>query len=389
MPVSNRFSIGVDIRVLVLGKRTGVEEYVLNLLPRMIAKHPEAEFKLFYNGLRKQKLDFPWLHLPNVKMCEYSIPNRFALFPLNAFAGFPKLDKLIGGCDVFWSPHIFCAAISPNVRHAVTVHDLAFERHPEFFSKGKLWWHKYLMRPRKMLKKSAHIIASSESTKSDIGHIYCIPPEKISAVPLGVGTDFHPIERKEPALEKIRSKYGLPARFVLFFGTIEPRKNIAGLIKAFEMLKQGTGGDFHDLNLVIAGARGWMYEEVFRAARKSPFAGAIRFAGFVDEEDKPALYNLADIFVYPSFFEGFGFPPLEAMACGVPVITSNRSSLPEVTGDAALLIDPFRPAEISEAMRVTLTDFRTREDFVRRGLEKAKEFSWDLCAERTFSILVK
>src|SRR3989338_2593793 len=328
--------IGVDTRVLVLGKRTGVEEYLLNILPRMIAFHPETTFRLFYNAFRKptfQNLDISKYH--NVEIYSLPIPNR-PLFALNALANWPKIDKLMGSCDVFWSPHILNVALSGHVRHVVTVHDLAFERYSEFFSKEKLWWHKYLMTPKKQLQYANHVLAVSQSTKSDLEHLYKIPSEKITVTPLGVGDEFKPIPKTDDTLKAVRKKYNLPEYFMLYFGTIEPRKNILGLIQAFEIFKSHQLPDASH-RLVIAGSKGWLYHEVFEAARRSPYARDIRFAGFIDTQDKPALYSLADVFVYPSFFEGFGLPVLEAMACGVPIITANRSSLPEVAGDAAIL----------------------------------------------------
>ena len=380
-------TIGIDLRVLVLGKRTGVEEYLLNVLPRMIAGNPEITFRLFYNAFRKpkfQNLDIS--KYPNVEICSRSIPNR-PLFALNALFNWPKIDKLMGGCDMFWSPHILNVALSSNVRHVITVHDLAFERYPEFFSKEKLWWHKYLMAPKRRLRHAHHILTVSQSTKSDLEHLYKIPGEKITVTPLGVGSEFMLMAKIDTRLAAVQKKYHLPEHFILYFGTIEPRKNITGLIQAFEILKsyklQATS-----YKLVIAGSRGWLYEEIFDAARRSPHARDIHFTGFIENEDKPALYNLADVFVYPSFFEGFGLPVLEAMACGVPVITANRSSLPEVAGGAALLVDPYRTEELSTALENVLGDEALRNALSEKGSMRTKTFSWDYCADASMSALL-
>ncbi len=376
--------IGIDIRVLVLGRRTGVEEYLLNLLPRMIEKNPEITFRLFYNAWHKQKLDYPWLDSPNVELHERSIPNR-PMFAAHALFDWPKVDKLIGGCDVFWSPHMVNVALSKNIRHVITVHDLAFERYPEFFNKEKLWWHKYLMTPRHQLSGAHHLISVSHSTARDLQNFYSIPKERVSVVYPGVSSAYKPMQYPDTVLYPCRDKYGLPEHFILYFGTIEPRKNLIGLIRAFEILKKR---DNIKAKLVIAGTKGWLYGGILKAAETSPFVDDILFTGFIADEDKPALYNLADIFVYPSFFEGFGFPPLEAMACGIPVITSNRASLPEVCGDAAILVDPYRPAEIAEATPTLFNNPQAREILVRRGVERAKMFSWDACAEKTMRILL-
>lgn len=378
--------LGVDIRVLVLGRRTGIEEYLLNLLPRLIKQRPDITFRLFYNAWRKQPLVYGWLGEKNVELYASSIPNRL-LFAAQAFFGMPRIDKRIGGCDVFWSPHILNVALSPRVRHIITVHDLAFEHYPEFFSREKLWWHTHLMVPRTQLKKAHRILAVSQSTKKDLTRLYRISENKIEVICPGVDGEFRPLEESHQDIAAARKKYGLPEKFILFFGTIEPRKNVTGLIKAFEIFRANDTLKAISYKLVIAGTKGWLCGEIFESAKRSPLASDIIFTGFIAPEDKPALYNAADVFVYPSFFEGFGFPPLEAMACGTPVITSNRSSLPEVAGDAALLVDPYRSDEMADAFLTLLQDKEAGAALVKRGLERAKRFSWDACAEKTLSVL--
>jgi len=187
-----------------------------------------------------------------------------------------------------------------------------------------------------------------------------------------------------PKLTAVRKKYNLPDRFILYFGTIEPRKNIIGLIKAFELLKRKR-----PVNLVIAGAKGWLDKDIFKTANQSKQARDIFFTGFIEEVDKPYLYNLAELFVYPSFFEGFGFPPLEAMACGVPTIVSNVSSLPEVVGRGALMIDPYHIDELAWAMETVLTDNMLKEKLIEKGISQAKKFSWKKCARQTLKVLTR
>jgi len=376
--------IGIDIRVLVLGRRTGIEEYLLNLLPEIIRRNPEMTFRLFYNALRKQKLGYAWLDAPNVEVYSFPIPNRALLFPANALFNYPKADRLIGGCDVFWSPHIFNVALSHGVKHVITVHDLAFERHPDFFPTGKRWWHKYLMAPKRQLRSAHEVLAVSQSTKDDLKELYSIPEARIKVVYPGIGQEFKPLSKTGPGIAAVRKKYRLPGPFILYFGTIEPRKNIRALISAFELFKRQSKNSANTA-LVIAGDQGWLYREVFEAARRSPFHSHIMFTGFVDPEDKPALYNAAEVFVYPSFFEGFGFPPLEAMGCGIPVITANRSSLPEVAGDAAILVNPYRPEEIFLALEELQAFPDLRETMRQKGLARAAKFTWDSCAQETMA----
>jgi len=175
----------------------------------------------------------------------------------------------------------------------------------------------------------------------------------------------------------------IPEKFILYFGTIEPRKNLIGLIKAFELLKDKS------IKLVIAGTKGWLYQDIFKIASQSKRKKDIIFTGFVKEEDKPYLYNLAQSFVYPSFFEGFGFPPLEAMACGIPTIVSANSSLPEVVGDAALMVNPKNIDELAWAMEESLVNNQLRERLIKKGLTQAQKFSWQRCAQQTLKVLTE
>jgi glycosyltransferase involved in cell wall biosynthesis len=276
-------------------------------------------------------------------------------------------------------------------------YDLSFLRFPEFFSGSKRLWHGF-MSPKKQAQKADLIVAISESTKQDLVDFYGIEPRRIKVIYPGIDEKFKIIYNQE-ILSRVSRRYNLPEKFVLYFGTIEPRKNILGLIKAFENIKKEKNGkileidwqgfegfvrgrkekpfDYSRLKLVIAGTKGWLCDEVLRAAKNSEFKDDIVFTGFVAEEDKPYLYNLADVFVYPSFFEGFGLPPLEAMACGVPTVVSHKSSLPEVVGDSAIMIDPQNVDELSFAIKEILENQELNNYLRKRGVERAKRFNWD------------
>jgi len=398
-------AIGIDIRVLAKGKRTGVEDYTINLLSRILADKTN-KYQLFYNGFKKLKADHFWLKGKNIKIKKLRIPNRlFDLF-LKIFK-LPKIDKILGGVDVFFSPHFLITPLSKNAKRILVFYDLSFLRFPNFFPFSKRLWHKF-MSPQRQAQGADLIIAISESTKQDLVDFYKISPSKIKVIYPGIDEKFKPVERNDPKLMEVAEKYNLPARFVLYFGTIEPRKNILGLIKAFEEIKRSKGGrilnvnwlglegfvkkdhekfvDFSDLKLVIAGTRGWLYEEVFTTVKNSEFKEDIIFTGFIDEEDKPYLYNLASVFVYPSFFEGFGLPPLEAMACGVPTIVSHKSSLPEVVGKSAIMIDPQNLDELVFAIKEVLRD-RDFSDYLKNlGLSQARLFNWDKVASEFLKI---
>ncbi len=368
-------TIGIDIRVLAKGTRTGIEEYVLNLLPRLLELDKNIKYKLFYNAFHKIKLDYPWLSLPNVELCEFKIPNRL-FFASARYLGQPKIDKLLKGIDIYFNPHFFIAPISPECKKIITFHDLSFEHHPQLFSHRKILWQKFLMNTKQEARKADKIMADSFSTKEDLIKIYKVDPEKIEVVYLGVNKNLRPIKNRKQAQKTI-----------LYFGTIEPRKNLILLIKAFEALKKGDS--MTDLKLVIAGAKGWLYKDVFEKVENSRFRQDIIFTGVINDRDKPSLYNSASVFVYPSFFEGFGFPPLEAMACGVPTIVSNTSSLPEVVGNGAIMIDPYNVDELSFAIRRVLEDKDLRNDLIKKGFQQAKKFNWDKTAKQVLDIFYK
>lgn len=373
--------IGVDIRVLARGARTGVEEYTINLLSQLFPLDKSVNYKLFYNAYRRAELNYPWLALNNVCLRNYRIPNRF-LFIGARYFNKPKVDKMLGGVEAYFNPHFFVAPLSRNCRKVITFHDLSFEHHPNFFSKRKRLWQKFLMDTKKEAEKADKIIAVSSSTKDDLINLYGISHDKIEVIYSGVAERFKPANSEWQTANSVKKKYNLPDKFILYFGTIEPRKNIIGIIKAFELLKNDKS-----LKLVIAGTKGWLYGDIFKAAKNSKRSQDIFFTGFVEDKDKPGLYNLAELFVYPSFFEGFGFPPLEAMACGLPTIVSCNSSLPEIVGKAALMVDPANIDEIACAMGTVLTDSELRKRLIETGIKQAKKFSWQKCAEKTLAVL--
>ena len=370
--------IGVDLRVLARGTRTGVEEYTINLVSHLLGINPKIHYKLFYNAYRKVDLKYPWISFPNVELNNFKISNRF-FFVSSKYFNRPKIDDLLGRVDVYFNPHFFRSPLSSKCRKVITFHDLSFEHHPYFFSLRKRIWQKFLMDTRREVKEADKIIAVSESTKNDLINLYQVDSKKIKVIYSGVGEQFKQDNRN---IVETKKKYSLPKRFILYFGTIEPRKNLIGLIKAFELLKD------KDCKLVIAGAKGWLYRDIFKTANQSKRKKDIFFTGFVEELDKPSLYNASELFVYPSFFEGFGFPPLEAMACGIPTIVSSNSSLPEVVDDAALMIDPANIDELAWAINIILSDKELRKKLIHKGLNQAKKFSWRKCAQETLRVLL-
>jgi len=329
--------IGIDIRTLMDEKYSGVSEYSLKLVQEILQLDHVNRYQLFYNSAKDISGRMPEFNYSNVKIVKKNIPNKFLNYFLFKFFNWPKVDKILN-IDTFFMPHINFIAITPptppfsNRRikggSILTIHDLSFLRFPEFFSFRKNFWHK-MINVSKLINKFDKIIAVSENTKNDIVELCNVDPRKIRVIYSGVDRDYTMLNSKALELSCVKKKYKLPEKFILFLGTVEPRKNLEGLISAYNELRN-TSNDFRKYKLIIAGGRGWKSENIYKEWEKSSYKDDIKFLGYIDRKDKVYLYNLASVFVYPSFYEGFGFPPLESMACGTPVISSFTSSLSEI-----------------------------------------------------------
>ncbi len=349
-----------------------------------LAGDKKNAYHFFYNARSKVELGFPWLSLPGRELRVFNYPNKL-LDLTSASLRWPKIDKLAGGVDVYFLPHFLRASVAQAAK-VTTFHDLSFEYHPEFFSARHRLWHK-LMNPKARAKEADLIIAVSQSTKEDLTSLYAIDEKKIKVIYSGVESGLSDDQPDQEKLEAARKKYRLPQRFILFFGTIEPRKNLRGLVESFNLLKREK--KFADLHLVMAGSFGWLFKDIVAQAKKSRWSSHIHFPGFIDYQDKGTLYRLADVFVYPSFFEGFGFPPLEAMACGIPVVCSNKTSLPEIVGDAGMLVDPYLPGEIAEATKLVLEEDDFKKILIERGKKRVLKFTWEKTAKEFLEVIEK
>jgi glycosyltransferase involved in cell wall biosynthesis len=368
--------IGFDARCLEEENISGVGEYALELLKNIIDSDKSNQYIVFSNSFRqKSNRHFAWIKKhPNIKLKRFPIPNKILNFCF-WYLSWPKIDKLIGGADIFFAPNINFLSVSDQCRLVATFHDLSFERYPHFFPLKTRLWHKYFVNPRKISETAKSIIAVSESTKRDLEEIYRVDKNHVQAVPHGICQEFKVMNKNDPRLDAIKKKYDLPREFILYLGNIEPRKNVASIISAYKNIVT-ENEKLSKYKLVLAG-------NISPLCRDLIEKGNIKTCGYVKRTDRPFIYNLASLFVYPSFFEGFGLPVLEAMACGTPVIASNNSSIPEVAGNSALSIDPNRPAELADAMKNILMDENLRQKFKERGLEQAQKFSWKKCARET------
>ncbi len=370
--------IGVDIRVLMDKQYSGVSEYSSVLLRTMLRLDEDNEYRLFYNSFRDVSARIGQFEHPHLSIKHTTYPNRFFNYCLQKSFSWPKLDKVVGGTDIFWSPHINFSRFSPNTKHVLTIHDISFLHYPEFFSHRKNFWHRALAL-KKLVSNCAAIVAVSENTRQDIIEFLHVPEEKVhtiySGLTLGVPT---------PGPEEEKSfirRHDLKTRFILYLGTIEPRKNIAGLIYAYNRLRDDNI-KLVDVQLVLAGANGWRNRNIYRAWENSPYRRDIKFLGYVSAREKEFLYRRAEVFIYPSYYEGFGLPPLEAMARKLPVITSNVSSIPEVVGSAALSINPYDINEIAKALELVITNPELRQSLIKAGQEQIKNFSWEKTAKQ-------
>lgn len=379
--------IGIDIRVLEEGSG-GIFEYAKNLLRHLLPLTGEHQVKLFVNkfGGYKNQAARDLLKYPNVKIYSYKLPNKLLNFSFRFF-NFPQIDTMMQGVDVLFIPSMLYGCWSKNSKTVLTMHDLSFEIYPEFFTGRQNLWHQ-LMRVRPLCGRVDKIIAVSENTKQDLRSLYNLPSAKIKTIHSGYDKSFVVIS-DQVKLNAIKQKYSLPLnrKFILQTGTFEPRKNYLATIHAFDIWQKNFKLEARDYDLLLVGHQGWQNEEIWKTIENSRAADKIHALMDVEPADLPPLYNLADIFVYPSFYEGFGFPVLEAMACGVPIITSHSSSLPELAATAGLLVNPHRVDDLIAAIQALVNDKSLYGSLRELGLAQANQFSWEETARKTLNLI--
>jgi glycosyltransferase involved in cell wall biosynthesis len=288
------------------------------------------------------------------------------------------MDRALPRVEIFHATEHLLPPLK-NARTVFTLHDLIFQFFPEYHLPLNRWFLRNAM-PH-FLRRADAIIAVSECTKRDAIRVYNIPPEKITVIYEAADPALHP-ETDASRIAQVRARYANNQPFLLFVGVIEPRKNIIALVDALRLLR--ARGYPH--RLLIAGRKGWLYQPTLDHVKQTGMSDAVDFLDFVPDDDLAALFSACDAFVFPSLYEGFGLPPLEAMAAGAPVICSNTSSLPEVVGDAALLINPRDVGEIANAIERVITDSALRDELRTKGLAQAKKFSWERAARETLAV---
>lgn len=364
--------VGVDARLMYY-QPAGISRYTWHLLQAIAQLDTDDEFITFQHRNHRTSL----IQQPNFRRATLYAPahHRLEQYILAVELLRFKLD-LLHSTD-------FIPPLHATVKSIITVHDLAFLHYPHFLTRESAAYYGQI---DKAITRAAHIIVPSEHTKQDLVAQLGAPPEKVSVIYEAANPLFRPLP-VAPALQEMRTKYGLPETFALFVGTIEPRKNINGLLQAFYHLRSRYA--LKEVGLVIAGGRGWLYDEVMELVKTLNLEQNTFFLGRVPDEDLLKLYVAARCCVHPAYYEGFGLPPLEAMACGTPTIVSNVSSLPEVVGDAALLVDPRDVEEMAVAMHRILTDDDLHAELTEKGLQRARVFSWEKAARRTLEVYGK
>jgi glycosyltransferase involved in cell wall biosynthesis len=371
--------IGIDATALP-PRPVGAGNYIIELIRGLERLDQAEEFVVFAQPHGRELIGvaprpgFEWAMVPKRS------PQRRLVWEQAAFPRMLARTRL----DLLHSLH-YTRPIRLPCASVVTFHDMTFFLYPHLHTLPKRLFFPQAI--RLSARKADALIADSESTRQDAIRLLHVSPAKIFTVPLGVSQAYHPILQPE-RLEQVRRRYSLPEHFILYVGLVEPRKNLPMLLRAYQRLlehhRQQGSGDAPPL--VVVGRFGWRVEGIFELVDTLAIKEKVQFSGYIPAEDLPIVYNLADVFVYPSLYEGFGLPPLEAMACGTPVITTAVSSMPEHVGDAGILIPPQDERALFQALLALLQDPDLRRQLSEKGPERAAQYSWNRTAQETLNV---
>lgn len=373
--------IGIDIR-LIGKKRTGDEVVIFNLVREMAKLESDHEFKLFTDVLDKETLDEIFKQLgienkSNFEIISLSTPNRFAW----NFWTLPKYLKQ-NPVDVYHTQYITPWFVSKKIKIVTIIHDISFNFFPKFIKFSDLFFLKTLIPIS--IKRADKIIGVSKFTADEIIKYYKTPEDKVDWIHNSISKEFAGNEVFNEELDKVREKYKLPEKFILYIGTLQPRKNLPMLLEAYAKIKNDLSG----MKIVIGGnKKAHNYDlRIDQVIERSGLNNDVFFPGFVDEKDKPAIFRLASVFAFPSLYEGFGIPPLEAMSQGVPVICSDIPSLKEIAGSGALYFDVKSLDDFSKKLYDISMDLSLRKELIRAGNERVSFFSWEKSAAKMLAI---
>ena len=400
--------IGIDASRAFVPQKTGSENYSANLISALAAIDKKNNYRFYIktqNSLPRQSYGASATKLKtqnwpnNFKFVEIKLPRLWTQLGL-------AFECLIHPPDILFIPaHTLPVIRRPNLKTVVTIHDLGAEFLPGFHTfPQKLYLN---FSTKYAVKNATAMIAVSESTKKDLISKFGADPKKISVVYHGINREKFKIKSADKAslqrsgklkIEKILAKYRIRKPYILFVGTIQPRKNLERLIEAFAKVvsrlqttgyseKRTVDGRQSTVDLIIVGKLGWLYDEILSAPKKFKVLGKVKFLDYVKDSDLPYLYSGASLFVLPSLVEGFGLPVLEAMAAGIPLAVSARSSLPEVGGNAAIYFNPEDSRDIANIIFQVLTNPKLRKDLIEKGKKQLTKFSWEKCARETLNVL--
>jgi len=367
----------VDIRHLSKTHQTGVGKYTTALLAELLKLENSDQYTLLSTGTKKNQLSNKITTQSKYHHVHAQVANKLLTVSmlLSNRPSLPDLAKTKP--DLLFLPNLCIGPVSKNLPYVLTVHDLSWKLMPEYYSKKMRLWH-WAARATKLIENAREIIVPSESTKRDLCYLFGRSENRVHVIHNGYSQEFGP--KTEPEDHGVRSRLKLPKRYVLFVGTVEPRKNLTSIISAVKQYRSDTGDDLY---LVVAGTTGWKSNLIEKQLKKLNW---IQRLGYIKSTDLPAVYRSALALIWPSIYEGFGLPVLEAMACGTPVITSNNSSLPEVAGNAALLINSYDPEEITSALKELVTSKSLYNRLKIAGIDRSQSFDWSKNAIQTREI---
>jgi len=355
----SRMRIGIDAR-LTYYTRGGISNYIRQIVQHIPPLDPGNDYFILQSWKAKENLGARRIH------CFTPAHHRLEQLALG-------VELLPRGLDLFHSPDF----IPPHgaFKKVITIHDLAFLHYPQFLTLDSRRY--YNDQIGDAVARADAIITVSESARADVNILLNVPVEKITTIYEAPDPKFRPLPKE--VVEAVTTRLGIPNRYLLFVGTFEPRKNVDGLIRAYSTIKDAPP-------LVIAGNKGWLFEKTFKLIRDLKLESRIHFVQDASPDDIVSLYNAALVLVLPSYYEGFGFPVLEAFACGIPVVVSNRASLPELANGSALVCNPDDLASIAYTIQQALSDSHLRDSLIAKGFNRVKDFSWGKCARETLEV---
>ena len=371
--------IGIEAKVLT-SRPSGIGRYAINLVRSLLRVLPEKD-----HTLEIVLLTGPQTVRSVLDNCSGQYREHFCVIQSSLLRSLFSLPRSIvhHNINIFHGlDHVGIPLFSKRCTYIITVHDVMPLLFPQLFTLK----HRLVVRAglARVTQQADMVIVPSYAVQHDVQHYLHISKDRVVVIPEGCEPRFRPLAEPEQ-LYRVRVKYGLPPLYMLCLGTLEPRKNITTLLHAFVRLRQILHGE-PPLHLVVAGARGWQDQTIFQTIKSLALEQVICLPGFINDEDLPALYGGALLFVFPSLYEGFGLPVLEAMSCGVPVVTSNTSAMPEVAGDAALLVDPYDIKGMATAIAAIVHDASLRDNLRQKGLARAQQFSWEMTARQTLDL---